>query len=86
MLAVFEVYLVRGKTTEEILSAEIIKETSAQVMTIDEAKKVGFAGLEPMEGVGEVRLIAVAQRDAPWIHRTLEGSSAVASFRMHEVG
>lgn len=85
MLAVFEVYLARGKSDADILSPDVIKETNAQIMTIEQAKKVGFGGLETMEGVGEVRLIAVAKRDAPWIHRTLEMSDAVASFRVHEV-
>jgi len=85
MLAVFEVYLTRGKSAADVLNPDIVKETNAQIMTIEEAKKVGFGGLETLEGVGEVRLIAVAKRDAPWIHRTLETSDAVASFRVHEV-
>ena len=85
MLAVFEVYLARGKGSEDLLSPDIVKQTNAQIMTLEDAKKVGFGGLEAMEGAGEVRLVAVAKRDAPWIHRTLELSDAVASFRVHEV-
>lgn len=85
MLAVFEVYLARGKGSEDLLNPEIVKQTKAQIMTLEEARKVGFGGLDPLEGAGEVRLIAVAKRDAPWIHRTLELSDAVASFRVHEV-
>ena len=38
----------------------------------------------PPDGT-EVRLIAVARRDAPWVHRALETNEAVGSFRMHEV-
>ena len=36
--------------------------------------------------VGEIRLIAVSRRDAPWVHRSLEQNEAVASFRVHDVG
>jgi hypothetical protein len=85
MKAVFEVYLVKGAGSENLLSAEMLRETSAQVMTLAEAERVGFQGVEPLAGVGELRLIAVQRRDAPWIHRTLETSDAVASFRVHEV-
>jgi hypothetical protein len=86
MMAVFEVYLVKGKGQDDLLTPEVLRETKAQIMTIDEAEKVGFRGIEPVAGAGEVRLIAVVRRDAPWIHRTLEGNEAVASFRVHEVG
>jgi hypothetical protein len=53
-------------------------------MTVDEARKVGFAGLQESPGK-EVRLIAVAKRDATWIHRALENNEAVGAFRMHDV-
>ncbi|MEZ4302235.1 MAG: hypothetical protein R3B70_45325 [Polyangiaceae bacterium] len=85
MLAVFEVYVVAGSDPEDLLSKETIKSTNAQIMTLDDAKKVGFGGLpEPPPGK-EVRLIAVARRDATWIHRALETSEVVAGFRVHEV-
>ena len=49
------------------------------------AKKVGFGGLpEPPPGK-DVRLIVVARRDAPWIHRALETSEVVGGFKVHEV-
>jgi hypothetical protein len=85
MLAVFEVYLVKGRSADELLSPDVVRETNAQIMTLDEAQKVGFRGFEPVAGAGEVRLIAVARRDAPWIHRTLETNESVASFRVHDV-
>jgi hypothetical protein len=85
MMAVFEVYLAPGADAAELLSAETLKATAAQVMTLAEAKKVGFGGLpEPPPGK-DVRLIAVARRDAPWIHRALETSEAATGFRVHEV-
>lgn len=85
-MAVFEVYLARGKSADDLLSAEILRETQAQIMTLDEAEKVGFRGLQPVADAGELRLIAVTRRDAPWVHRSLEQNEAVASFRVHDVG
>jgi alanyl-tRNA synthetase len=86
MLIVFEVHLVPGADAADLLSAETIQSTHAQIMTVEEAKKVGFAGLpEPPPGK-EVRLVAVAKRDAGWIHRALETSEAVGGFHVHEVG
>jgi hypothetical protein len=83
-MKVFEVFLVPGHHAGELISAEVQRETNAQVMTPEEARKVGFAGL-PDPGGAEVRLIAVAKRDAPWIHRVLETSEMVATFRAHDV-
>jgi hypothetical protein len=85
MLAVFEVYLAPGADATNLLSAETIRSTSAQVMTLDEARKVGFAGMPDPPPGKEVRLIAVAKRDASWIHRALETSEVVGGFRVHEV-
>ena len=45
MMVVFEVYVAPGADPASILSAETARETKAQVMTMDEAKKVGFSGL-----------------------------------------
>jgi hypothetical protein len=84
MMVVFEVFLAPGADPEKLLSKETLLETKAQVMTVNEARKVGFAGL-PDPGDKEVRLIAVAKRDAPWIHRAMETSEAVGGFRVHEV-
>jgi hypothetical protein len=32
-----------------------------------------------------VRLVAVAKRDATWVHRALENNPAVGAFKIHEV-
>lgn len=85
MMVVFEVFLAPGADAAQILSKETLRETQAQVMTLEDARKVGFGGLpEPPPGK-EVRLIAVAKRDAPWIHRALETNEAVGTFSVHEV-
>ncbi len=85
MMSVFEVHLAPGATASEILSEETLRSTQAQIMTLDEAKKVGFGGLPDPPPGKQVRLIAVARRDASWIHRALETSEAVGGFRVHEV-
>ncbi len=85
MLALFEVYLAPGADASELLSAETLRSTQAQVMTPAEAKKVGFGGLPEPPAGKEMRLIAVAWRDRAWIHRALETSEAVAGFQVHEV-
>ena len=83
-MVVFEVFLAGGADPDSLLSEETKRETQAQVMAPEEARKVGFHGLPDYAG-REVRLIAVAKRDAPWIHRALETSEAVGNFRMFEV-
>jgi hypothetical protein len=84
MIVVFEVFVAPGASPDGLISQEIQRDTGAQVMTLDEARKVGFSGIAESAG-SVVRLIAVRKRDAPWIHRTLETSEAVGSFRVHEV-
>ncbi len=83
MLKVYEVHLVPGSDPSGLLSPEIMKETKAQVMTVTEAQKVGFAGLPDLGP--NVRLIAVAAKDGQWIQRALERSDIVGGFKVHEV-
>jgi len=84
MMVVFEVFLAPGANPESLLTAETLRDTQAQIMTVDDARKVGFAGLRDY-GDQVVRLIAVAKRDAPWIHRALETNEAVGRFSANDV-
>jgi hypothetical protein len=84
MRVLFEVFLAPGADPSTLLSEETQRETKAQVMTIDDARKAGFQGVPDPQGK-EVRLIAVARADAPWIHRVLEHSEAVGAFRMFDI-
>lgn len=84
MMVIFEVFLAPDADPESLLTEEQRRETQAQVMTPDEARKVGFANI-PVSPGKEVRLVAVAKRDAGWIHRSLESNDAVGSFRIHDV-
>ena len=85
MLILYEVVIPTGKSPDGLLSEEVLRETQAQVMTLDEASALGFSGAQPDKKGREVRLIAVAPRDAQFIQRRLEASDAVQSFRKHEV-
>lgn len=85
MLIVFEVFIAPGHDPDALLSEEALADTQAQVMTIDQAAAVGFQGAKPDPKGREVRLIAVAPRDAQYIQRRLEANDGVASFRPHEV-
>ena len=86
MMHIFECHLVAGSDPSTLLSEETLRETQAQVMTPDEARAVGFGRFGSPKDGGEVRLVAVAQRDAQWIHRVMERSPIVTSYKVHEVG
>jgi hypothetical protein len=85
MLKLYEVIVAVGQNADALLSEEVLRETQAQVMTLDEARALGFSGAEPDKKGREVRLIAVAPRDAQFIQRRLEANDAVQSFRVHEI-
>jgi len=85
MLIIYEVLVARGHDPDALLSAEALADTQAQVMTIEEAKAVGFSGAQPDPKGREIRLIAVAPRDAQYVQRRLEANDGVQSFRVHEV-
>jgi len=85
MLILYEVFLVQGGNPDGLLSREVMQETHAQIMTIEEARAVGFSGAEShLQGL-EVRFIAVSPRDARFVQSRLEASHVVQSFRAHEV-
>lgn len=85
MLILYEVVIARGHDPDALLSQEALSDTQAQVMTLEEAKAVGFSGAQPDPKGREIRLIAVAPRDAQYVQRRLEANDAVLSFRVHEV-
>lgn len=86
MLTVFEVILRSATDPETLLSEETKRETLAQVMTPAEAEAVGFKGFQPDPKGREIRFIAVAQRDAHWIQRSLETHEGVDGYKTHDIG
>jgi hypothetical protein len=85
MLILFEVLVAAGHDADSLLSAEVLEETAAQVMTLDDAAAVGFSGMKPDPQGREIRLIAVAPGDAQFVQRRLEANDSVLSFRKHDV-
>ena len=81
-MIVFEVHLTGTQTGEALLSAEILKETQAQVMTVAEATALGFQCLPDDPNLC---LIAVTQQHARWIEKALERAPNVRGYRPHEV-
>jgi hypothetical protein len=85
MLHLFEVFVAPGADPNALISENTKKETHAQIMTADEAAKVGFGGIKVDPSGPVVRFIAVNARDSRWIQRALEDNDAVGSFRVHEI-
>lgn len=85
MLVVFEVHMALDADPEKLLSEEVKKETHAQLMSLEEAKKLGFAGLPAPPEDRKVVLVAVGRRDKNWVHNVLEADPSVLGFRAHDV-
>jgi len=85
MLTVFEVVLDAARDrAHPLLSEETVQETSAQTMTLDEAKALGIGDFGAPPPGREKVLIAVNARDARWIQRALESNAAVTGYKIHE--
>lgn len=82
MIIVFEVHLAPARSGDDFLSAELLDETGAQVMTPAAARAVGFDGVPDDPNV---RLVAVAARDKGFVQGALERAHDVVGFRAHEV-
>jgi hypothetical protein len=85
MLALFEVHLAPGADISQLLSVEALRETEAQIMTVAEAKAVGFGNLETLEASMDVYLLAVSAKDSAFIGTRLESSPIVSRFQVHHV-
>ncbi len=79
---VFEVHLAPGSDDKDLLSAEVLQETMAQVMTAAEAKAIGFDGFPADDNV---RLVAVTEKDHRWVEKALERAPQVTGYRAHQV-
>lgn len=84
MWTLFEVFLVPGSLGGELLSQETLDDTEAQVMTLEEAEKVGFQGLPERPGT-ERRLVVCKHGEARRIQNALEANAQVGQFQVHHV-
>ncbi len=86
MIQLFECHFVAECDPSTLLSDEALRDTGAQVMTTAEARAVGFAQAPEAKAGEQVRIIAVSARDAQWLHRIIERSPMVTSYRVQEAG
>ncbi len=84
MLTVFELYITSVADPSALLSDEMKQETGGVVMTLEEAKALGFSGFRPQPGQ-RLRIVAVRGDDTAWVARSFEANDAVLSFQMHHV-
>ncbi|HEY7725180.1 MAG TPA: hypothetical protein VH880_07595 [Anaeromyxobacteraceae bacterium] len=85
MLIVFDVVVARGQDAEALLSGEVLRETGAQVLTLEQARARGLTAALPDPGGHEIRVVAVPQREMRFVQKRLEANEAVLSFTSHEV-
>ncbi len=85
MLVLFEVHIARTADPSQLLSPEVARDAKARILTLEEARKVGFAGLPEPDTDKQVRYIAAVGRDAQFIRHVLETSAIVDKLRAHEV-
>lgn len=84
-MKLFEVFLIEGQGAADLLSADMLERTGAQVMTVEQAAFVGLEGI-PEDPQGRQRLlIACKPEDVRIIHTRLESHQAVGGFRLHDI-
>ena len=85
-MKLFEVFLGEGVNADSVLSAEVLEETGAQVMTPEQAELVGLEGV-PADPEGRRRiLIACRPQDERLITSRLERHEGVNGFKLHLLG
>ncbi len=84
MLVIFEVYLASEDQASTILSPETLESTKAQILTPDEATKIGVQGV-PKETTHPLRLLVAAAKDMNFLSSQLEGNLGVVGFRVHQI-
>ena len=81
-MTLFEVFLKEGKDRSDLLSADALEQTGAQVFTHAEAEFVGLVGL-PADPDDRPRFfIAYQPADERFITSRLEANEAVAGFKL----
>lgn len=85
MLVVFAAYMARGHGDDELISQEMLEHSKAQVMSLDQAQKLGFQGIPDHPSGGSVKVIVARKQDVSWIQRRLDSHPWVQQFEMAEV-
>jgi hypothetical protein len=84
-MKLFEVFLAPGAQASEIMSPEALADSGAQIFTPAEAELVGLEGI-PQDPQNRPRVfIACGAGDAQFVTTRLEATTAVSSFKLHEL-
>ena len=82
MHVMFEVLLVPGALVENLLSAETLQDTNAQLRTRAQIDASGFTGLAPDDG-DHRHFVIVRHRDQRRIENVLNAHPDVRGFAVH---
>lgn len=80
-----EIHLARGVDPSRLLSEDITREGKVKLMTFDETRAAGFAGLPEPPAEKTVRYVAVHGRDAKFVHHVFENNPDVVAMRTYEI-
>ena len=81
----FEIVLARGVDPTSLLSEDVVRDTGVKLMTWEQARAAGFAGLPEPAADRTIRYLSASGRDAKFLHHVLENNVNVASMRVYEV-
>jgi hypothetical protein len=85
MFVMFEVSAAATGRAENLLSAEVLDETDARVMTKHEADQLGLPGAEVNRRGGDRLYVRVAKQHQRMIASLLETSPDVADFVVYDL-
>lgn len=81
----FEIHLARAVDPSRLLSEDITRDGKVKLMTRDQARAAGFAGLPEPPAEMTVLYVAASGRDAKFLHHVFENNPDVMAMRTHEV-
>ena len=85
MIVIFRVLISQGCNPDDLLSDEVLKETKARIMTLEQASAMGLEGLPQSPADMVVRFVLVAHSEAGFIQSRLEGNPSVSLIEMSEL-
>lgn len=81
----FEIHLARAVDPSTLLSEDIRQGGKVTLMTRDEARAAGYAGLPEPPADKAVYYVAAHGRDAKFLHHVLENNPSIDALRLYEV-
>lgn len=81
----FEIHLARLVDPSTLLSEDLTRDGKVKLMTWDEVRAAGFAGVPAPPPEKTVRYAAAFGRDAKFLHHVLENNPGVEALRTYAV-